>query len=39
MSVFADPLEITIPDPDHSDDEARSLSVGLTTKNRLVVVA
>jgi len=27
-TVFADPLEVTIPDPDHSEGEARFLSLG-----------
>lgn len=39
VTVFGDPLEITIPDPDHSAGEARFLSVGVTIENRLVVVA
>ena len=38
-TVFADPLEITIPDPDHSEGEARFLSLGISTANRLLVVA
>jgi uncharacterized DUF497 family protein len=37
--VFADPLEVTIPDPDHSEAEARFLSLGLSDARRLVVVA
>ena len=28
MTVFGDPLEVTIPDPDHSIEEFRFLSVG-----------
>ena len=27
-SVFADPLSITIPDPDHSEEEDRFVTVG-----------
>jgi uncharacterized protein len=38
-TVFGDPLEITIPDPDHSEGEARFLSVGLSAGNRLLVVS
>jgi uncharacterized DUF497 family protein len=30
-TVFGDPLEITIPDPDHSEGEARFLSVGVVS--------
>jgi len=39
MSVFGDPLEVTIPDPVHSSDEARFLSIGLSEGGRLLVVA
>ena len=38
-TVFGDPLEMTIPDSDHSEGEARFLSSGLSTENRLLVVA
>jgi uncharacterized DUF497 family protein len=38
-TVFGDPLEITIPDPGHSEGEARYLSLGLSAGNRLLVVA
>jgi uncharacterized DUF497 family protein len=37
-TVFADLLEVTIPDPDHSEGEARFLSLGMSTANRLLVV-
>jgi uncharacterized DUF497 family protein len=39
MTIFGDPLELTIADPDHSVDEARFLSVGLSSGGRLLVVA
>jgi len=39
MTVFSDPLELTISDPDHSEREQRFLSIGLSTAQRLVVVA
>lgn len=39
MTVFSDPLEVTISDPDHSEGEQRFLSIGLSTSRRLVVVA
>ena len=39
MTVFGDPLEVTIADPDHSEDEQRFLSIGTSTAGRLVVVA
>lgn len=38
-TVFGDPLESTIPDPDHSSGEARFLSVGRSLDGRLLVVA
>ncbi len=38
-TVFGDPLELTIPDPDHSTGEARFLSLGLSSGGRLLVVA
>jgi uncharacterized DUF497 family protein len=38
-TVFGDPLELTIADPDHSEGETRFLSVGLSAGGRLLVVA
>jgi hypothetical protein len=38
-TVFGDPLEITISDPDHSIGEARFLSMGYSSLNRLLVVS
>jgi uncharacterized DUF497 family protein len=38
-SVFFDTLSMTIPDPDHSVGELRLLTLGLSTKGRLLVVA
>ena len=38
-TVFGDPLEMTIPDSDHSEGEARFLSLGLSSQSRLLVVA
>jgi len=37
-TVFADTLSITIPDPDHSEDEERWLTMGLSSRQRLLVV-
>lgn len=37
-SAFGDPLSLTIPDPLHSDDEARFILLGLSTQLRLLVV-
>ena len=39
MTIFGDPLELTIADPDHSEDEPRFLSIGLSAGSRLLVVA
>ena len=38
-SAFGDPLSLTIPDPDHSEDEQRWVLLGMTERHRLVVVA
>jgi uncharacterized DUF497 family protein len=38
-TVFGDPLSLTIPDPDHSQDETRFLMVGLSFRQNLLVVA
>ena len=38
-TVFADTLSITIPDPDHSEGEARFVDLGLSHRHRLLVVS
>ena len=38
MTVFRDPLSITIPDPIHSEDEERSVIIGESIKKRLLVI-
>jgi uncharacterized DUF497 family protein len=38
-TVFGDPLARTIIDPDHSENETRFLTVGLSQSSRLIVVA
>ena len=38
-TVFADPLSITISDPDHSSVEMRFLDIGLSYLGRLLVVS
>ena len=38
-TVFGDPLAVTIDDPDHSQDELRFLTTGLSKRQRLVMVA
>lgn len=37
-TAFGDPLSLTIPDPDHSDDEDRFILLGQTFAGRYVVV-
>ena len=39
MTVFGDPLEATIPDPDHSLGEFRFVSMGRSEAGRVLVVA
>ena len=39
MTVFGDPLEVTIPDVTHSEGEFRFLSLGRSEVGRLLVVA
>jgi|SRR5579863_1482431 len=39
VTVFDDPLSITKPDPDHSMDEDRFLTLGLSLSQRLLLVA
>lgn len=38
-TAFADPLSITIPDPDHSAGEERFVLIGRSDRQHLVVVA
>lgn len=37
-TIFNDPLIATIPDPDHSKDEERYVSIGISVQGRLLVV-
>ena len=37
-TVFEDPLSLTIPDIEHSVDEARFIDLGYSINNRLLVV-
>ena len=39
LTVFNDPLELTIADPDHSLDEFRFLSIGKSDKGKLQIVS
>ena len=38
-TVFGDPLGLLMPDPDHSEGEERYLLLGMSTQQRLLVVA
>jgi len=38
ITVFGDPLATTVPDPDHSSDEERWWTIGLSLQQRLIVV-
>ena len=38
-TVFGDPWAVTIDDPDHSYDEPRFLTTGLSARQRLIIVA
>jgi uncharacterized DUF497 family protein len=38
VTVFGDALAVTIDDPDHSFDERRFLTTGVSRSNRLLIV-
>ena len=38
-TVLSDPLSITVPDPHHSIDERRYLTVGMSDRLRALIVA
>ena len=37
-TVFDDMLSVTFPDPDHSMQESRKITIGFSVKNRLLLV-
>ena len=39
VTVFADFFSIPAPDPDHSDEELRYITVGQSNRERLIMVA
>ncbi len=39
VTVFYDPLSATFDDPDHSVGEPRFITIGLSSRGRLIVVA
>jgi len=38
-TVFGDDLAITVPDPDHSNDEDRYITIGWSNRRRLLMVS
>ena len=38
-TVFLDSLAVTFPDPEHSTEEDQEITIGLTTKHRVVFVS
>ena len=38
-TAFLDPLAMTYPDPDHSDEEDREITIGYSTGQRLLFVS
>jgi len=38
-SVFLDPLALTFADPDHSDEEDREITIGWSSKQRVLFVS
>jgi len=38
MTVFDDPLASTLPDDQHSEDEERWISVGMSSRHRILFV-
>jgi uncharacterized protein len=37
-TVFGDPLSITFPDPDHSINESRFITIGLSTSGKIIIL-
>lgn len=38
-TVFLDPLALTFPDPDHSDEEEREITIGYSSRQLIVFVS
>ena len=38
-TVFLDPLAVTYPDPDHSDEELREITIGHSAKLRVIFLS
>jgi uncharacterized DUF497 family protein len=39
VTIFGDPLALTYGDPDHSQDEQRFMTVGMSKARRVLIVA
>jgi len=38
-TIFGDPLAVTVPDPDHSSEEHRHITIGTSNRLRLPIVS
>ena len=38
-TVFLDPLALTFPDPDHSTEEEREITIGYSTRHQVLFVS
>lgn len=38
-TVFGDPLALTFPDPDHSHDETRYITIGESIQRQLLIIS
>ena len=38
-TVFGDPLSTTFPDPDHSINERRFITIGLSSDSRIIILS
>jgi uncharacterized DUF497 family protein len=38
-SVFLDPMALTFDDPDHSEDERREITIGVSVRHRVLFLA
>ena len=38
-TVFGDPMFITVVDDEHSEDEERYITIGMSSQNRLLMIA
>ena len=38
-TIFGDPLAVTVPDPDHSPEEHRNITIGTSNRLRLLIVS